>query len=106
MQWMNNPKNTCVFVASSLYETRLQGIMIVAFIIWRDLDEYSYHYSLQACIVEGTDHSYPSSTLRHFTPRIIRGHLLRNVPSILTNRLYSENSLCSFLAIKREKKCR
>ena len=32
MQWMNNPKNTCVFVASSLYETRLHRIMVVVFI--------------------------------------------------------------------------
>lgn len=62
MQWMNNPKNTCVFVASSLYETRLHRIMVVVFIKAniqsKMMNEYNYQDSLRAHLrgVEGTGH--------------------------------------------------
>lgn len=40
-------------MGNSLYETRLQGIMVVAFI--KPNDEYSYYDFLRACPIEGMD---------------------------------------------------
>lgn len=62
-------QNLLVLMANSLFKMHLQGIMVVVFIILDRMlncfDEYKYHYSLQARLIEEMD-NLPGSWLLHF----------------------------------------
>ena len=51
-----------IAMANSLYKMRLQGIMVAVFIVldWLFVitEEYNYHDSLQARLIEGIGHEY------------------------------------------------
>ncbi len=79
----------------SLYGARLQGITVVVFIVAKSriyFDEYNYHNSLQARIIEGIEH-WESRWLVRWTPdRVVRVRALdgalRSVPGQDTSLLW------------------